>query len=443
MVYDPVLRDVYRQKSIFSRYTKFEMNLGIMNAPAMQITQMLDLHPDFNPIGLRDTGMPASPFASRAIQISFQRYAQKVAYAKYDPIVTYWRQNKDGAFVDAVRPILQGKLGQNIVDVMDYLSRNALLSVPFSLYAGGQSNFNGITPNMTADVADLAQIHLGMAARDVPYTQDTDANYGMITCITSPSVIYDLRKNSNPRDWLVPLAYADPTRLLKYEVGAIQNVRFVQSPRATLFNCGQLINQQTVTQPLYAGDGAPGPGSPAGLITQSDGVYINGQPGNSTMYVLVGSASAGDMAAFSVGDRVTIHTKRTNVYGVTNGVDYKDGTAVNRRIVAIDATNKRIQLDMPVMLDYVTDLTGGGVYAYLTKAVHINSMIFMGGDDAVVAGIGAPPRFYAPPPIDDFQSVYRFSWDAFMGYNTFNPAVTEVMFVGGTYREVGGINLTQ
>jgi hypothetical protein len=443
MVYDPILRDVYRENSIYARYTHFEMNLGAQNAPVMQFTQLMDIHPNFNPIGLRDTGINASAIATRALQITFARYAGKVSYAKFDPIVTYWRENKDASYVDAVRPILQGKLGQSIVDVNDYLSRNALLGLPFNLYANGGSSFNDINNTATATVGDLSQIHLGMANRLVPYTQDPDANYGMVTCITSPSVIYDLRKNSSPKDWLVPLAYADPQRLLRYEVGSIENVRFVQTPRATLFNCGPIIVQAAVTQPLYAGDGSPGPGAPSGLLTKSDSTYINGQPGQSTAYILLGNASAGDMASFQVGDRITVHTQRTSTNGVTNGVDYRDGTAINRRIVAIDATNKRIQLEMPVMLDYTVDLTGGGIYAYVTKAVNVHSMIFLGGADAIACGVAAPPRFYAPPPIDDFQSVYRFTWDSFMGYQTYNPAVAEIMFVGGTYREVGAINTSQ
>jgi len=445
MFYDPMLRDVWRQRSIFAPYTKFQYNLGSINAPVAQVTQMYDLHPNFDPIGQRQLSINASHFDTRAVQITFARYGAKVAYSKYEDIVTYWRENAGSNPVDAIRPIVTGKLGQNIVDVNDMLARNAFLSAPLALYNGGASSFGTLQQNAFANPTILSAIHLGMANRDVPYTQDPGANYGMITCITSPSVIYDIRQNSSPKDWLVPQAYASPERLLNYEIGQLLNVRFVQSPRATLFNCGQVLVQSTVTSPINAGDGAPNGTGISGLPnTKTDSTYIVGQIGNSTPYIqLASGTSAGDMATYAVGDRVTIHSIRTSAYGANNGVDFRDGTLNNRRIVGVDATNKRLQFDAPIMLDFTTDLTGGGVYAYVTKGIHVHSMIFIGGDDGIVAGVGRPPRLYNPPPVDDWEQVYRFSWDSYMGYNNYNPLVIENVFTAATYREVGSINYAQ
>ena len=344
--------------------------------------------------------------------------------------------------LSAVRAILQGALSQQMTDVQDLLARNAMLSVPFTYYPNGRSNFNQLTAIDTMTTQFISDIHLGMANRDVPYTTNPDTGtFGSIVCVTSPSVIYDLRQQTDPKDWLVPQAYASPQRLLNYEIGMLLNVRFVQSPKCVLFNCGQIKVQSKVSSPINAGDGAAGPGAASPLLTKADSTYIVGQPGNATPYIQLASATtAGDMANYSVNDRITIHTQRTSAFGVTNGVDYTDGTLENRRIVAVDPTNKRLQLDLPIMIDMTTDISGNssGTYAYVTKGIHVNSSIFIGANDGIVMGIGRPPRLKAPMAIDDFEHIHRFSWDSYQGYNLYRPAVIEVVFSAGSYREVGG-----
>ncbi len=437
--YDPVLRDVFRKEAVFSQHVTFMQNLAARNAPAMQMTMLMDLHPNFNPIGLRDQWIGTSHVDSKAVQITFDRYGQKVSYSAYDPIITYWReQTEQGNTQNAVRAILQGKLAQSIVDIQDLLARNAMLQVPFQLFANGKSNFAQIAPNDLITTPVLRSIHLGMKNRDVPYTQGANGTVkGDVICITSPSVMYDIYNQTDPRDWLIPMAYGDARRLLNYEVGTYQNVRFIESRRCTLYNTGKQVIQSQVTVAIHAGDGAAGPGAPSPLLTKADGSYIVGQPGTAVQYITLGNASTGDMNTFAVGDRVTVHTQRTNAYGVSGGVDYLDGTAQDRRIVAIDASGKRLQFNEPLLIDMTTDL-GGGVFAYVTKGVHVNAAVFIGGSEGIVMGVGRPPRMHNPPPIDDFDHIYRFSWDSYQGYNLFRPEVLEVFFCAGSYREVGG-----
>ena len=43
-----------------------------------------------------------------------------------------------------------------------------------------------------------------------------------------------------------------------------------------------------------------------------------------------------------------------------------------------------------------------------------------------MAGVAQPPRLYTPPPIDDFESVYRFSFDQFIAYQLWAPEVFRV-----------------
>lgn len=426
MFYDPMLRDVYRQRAVFGPYVNFRQNLGDVRAKTMTITSLFDIHANSDKIGLRDMMIPASHVESRSQQITFDRYGGKVAYHVYDDIITYWKNG--GSSASVIRAIINDKLGQHMIDVQDMLARNAFLSVPHKLYAGGGSSFADLESDNTLSTKDLGEIHLGMKYRGVPYAQSANGNVGTIVCITSPGVIYDLQMQTDPKDWLWPMAYADPSRLLNYEVGTYKNVRFVETPKATLFNAGVQTIQATVSVAINAGDGSPDPET-----TAVDQTYYVGQPG-ATHYITLTAGT--DMTKFAVNDIVTIHSQRTNAHGVTNGVDFRDGTVTNRRIVAIDAGNRRLSFDQPIMIDFTVALDTN-VYAYVTKGRHVHAAIFVGGSDGIVMGIGRAPRLHTPVMIDDFDSIYRFSWDSYQGYNMYNPNVLETIFVSASFRNVG------
>lgn len=429
LFYDPVLRDVYRWKAVFGPYITFQQNLANRQAKTMNITSLYDIHANFDRLGLRDMSLPASHVDSRGLEITFERYGGKVAYHTYDEIITYWQYS--GGNLSAVRRIVQDKLGQHMVDVQDMLARNAMLSVPFKMYGGDATSFAELTSDDKITTSKLNEIHLGMKYRGVPYAQTGNGSVGSIVCITSPGVIFDLQQQTDPKDWLTVMAYADPSRLLNYEVGTYRNIRFVETPKCTLFNAGAQVIQANISVAIAAGDGSPDPNA-----TLVDGTYKVGQPGAAHFIQLAGGT---DMTKFAVNDIVSIHVQRTSAFGVTNGVDYRDGKLTNRRIVSIDDGGAgRLAFDQPVMIDFDVNL-GAGVYGYVTKGMHVHSAIFVGGSDGIVMGVGRPPRLHAPGPIDDFDSIYRFSWDSFQGYCNYNPNVLETLFVGASFRQVGGM----
>ncbi len=384
----------------------------------MNVSEVLDVHPDFDQIGLRDIYKTSSHVDSRSLDITFGRYGGKISYHVYDEIITYWQVN--GGNLSAIRRIVQDKLGQHMVDVQDLLARNAFLGVPYALYADGATGFNTMTPQSKMTTPTLNEIQLGMQYRNVPGFQEEDGSSGSVICITSPGVIFDIQAQTNPADWLTPMAYADPTRLLRN--------RFVRSPKATLFNCGDITYQTTVYTAVNAGDGSPDPNA-----SKVDNTYKVVQPAAQHYIQLVSTA---DMTQFAVNDIVTIHTQRTSDFGVTNGVDYRAGDTTNRRVVNVDTANQRLSFEIPIMIDYTTALSAN-VYGYVTKGVHIHSSIFIGGNDGIVMGVGRPPRLHFPAPVDDFDSMYRFSWDSYQGYLNYHPEVLEVFFSGGSFRQVG------
>jgi len=434
--YDPELISIYRRGALFTPTIQFVKNLGDVRATKMVMTQLMDPHPDFTAMAVRQIWMPASHIDSRAVEITFSRYGGKVAYTIYDDLVTYWRQNNQ----EGIRQIMRGALGQHMIDVLDMLARNAYLKGAldsgYILYQGGGTSFNDLGTTDTFDINLALDIWLGMAGRDSANAINpiSGANGGSIICYTTPGVIYDIQKGTDGKDgWVAVNQYANPGALLRNEVGAYKNVRFVQSPKLVLWNTGALIAQGTISAAINAGDGAPNPGT-----TKVDATYMVGQTtGGVKNYIAVGSWTTGALSNINVGDVISIHTSRTSSFGITNGVDFQEGTLTNRRVVAkVDSSPDQLVLDKPILVDMNTDL-GGGVYAYVTKARNVHGSIFVGGSNGIVSGVALPPRFHAPAPVDDFEMVQRFSWDGYLGYQTYDPNVFEVIFSAGTTRIKG------
>jgi len=79
------------------------------------------------------------------------------------------------------------------------------------------------------------------------------------------------------------------------------------------------------------------------------------------------------------------------------------------------------------------------LYAFVTKARHIGMVVVMGSRGGILGGVGKPIEFYEPKPIDDFESVWRYTWDAHVGYNIWDPNLFEVHFCALTLPKAGGL----
>jgi N4-gp56 family major capsid protein len=427
---DPDLIDVWRQRSVFRPLITFTKNLGDVRATKMSFTQLLDPHADTTPLAARQIWMSSMHVDSREIEITFQHNGGKIAYHKYDDMITYWKKNNKAG----LRAIARGALGQSEVDMNDLLARNALiegaLATGFNMYSSGSAtNFNGLAANEKFDPYIGADIWLGMIQRGVPGAMSPNGAGSSIVCYTSPGVIYDIQQNA---EWLGVHQYQGMPALLNYEVGAFKNVRYVQTPKCILYNCGAVAVRIPISAAANPGDGAPNP-----TTTKVDGTYKVGQTTAGIVhYLQMGAATSGSISDIHVNDIITIHRTLTGDYGVTNGVDYTEGTLMNRRIVAVDIPNNRLVLDTPILVDYGTTVDTG-IYGYVTKGRNIHASIFVGGPNALVAGVSQQPQFYELDPIDDFKAIYRFSYDQFIGYQPWQPEVYEVVFSAGTTRVKG------
>lgn len=414
-VYVPELLEVFRKSAVFYGLVDYKVDLGARRAMQVVFTQLFDPEPNTSPLDERALWLPQLYIDSRQITITTKHYGGKVQLRKYDDLITYWRENGR----EGLRAILRSRLAPNMTQTLDLLARNAFLRVPRYSFAGNATSFGDLGSDDKFDPDICRAVQLG-----AEYAPDPVDN--PIFCITSPSAVYTLRSADNG-EFIERVKYANPGRLINYEIGMYEGVRFSTSHLLTLWNCGEILAQTTITAPLNPGDGA------AEVV---DGWTV-GQSG------AVRGVAVADVTGFSVGDIVTLHRTRATAahlpLATLNGPIFDDPYNIIREIVAIDSTNKILRLNAPVLVDWFATPISSGVYGYVTKGRPVHAAIFIKGPRAVVCGVTQPPQTYEPPAIDDTLSVYRFTWDAYLGYMPFYPERAEVYFFAGPVRYRTGV----
>lgn len=425
--YVPELANTFRRHNVYSGFATFAISLLQNNATTMYFTEIYDLEYDKSTIDDRALWLDAQYFDSRRLEISTASYGGKVALHKHDPRVSHWRQSGGD-----IRQIARGALGLSMTQQIDELTRDAFLSGPFWLLAGSHSdvsgvsgypNFGSLTPSDTFDPDIAAKIWLIMDDKMVPGAADPTGLGGkMIFAITSHGVWHDLVKPGATHNFRDNLETLQDRRLMNYEMGSYLNTRYIKTPLNVLRNCGTITHQTTLTADVPVG---------AGAALEVDSTYTTGQASLRTSstnedegqrYITVADASG-----FSVGDIITLHKTRTSNYGVTNGVNFKEGTLTNRRIVSISGSN--VALDKPILkCEYVQG-------NYVTKAMHIHATIFVGGPRGVVWAVTQSPAMYTPPTVDDRMAQWRATWDCTAKPQSFKPEFFYVVYSAATSAE--------
>jgi len=341
-----------------------------------------------------------------------------------------WRNNSDDSYINRWRKsgaagleaIVRDLLAQSVVDQFDLLARNAFLALPFSTCAMGEVSSMGAIraydlydQNWALD-AKLQAVTLGLPGFD-------DVGSSRVVAITTPGAMYALEQNANWRDILKYTEFGIQ-KLFNGEMGSLGGVRYVVTPKNILWNAGEIAFQTYASSPITAGDGGA-----------DWGPYTVGQAA-ATKYITL---NAWDDDCFKVNNVVTIHAVRTSAFGSTNGVDFRDGMTFNRIIKSIDKGNKRIGFERPLFWDFATDLVPStGVYAWVTSGRNVHATCFIFGPGAVGAGVTQNVEMHVPPVVDDLMSLHRFSWDAYVKYQTVRPEWAEVVFHAGQHR-IGGV----
>lgn len=418
-VYVPELLARYVKQSIFYRMVNYQVDMAAMRTGQVVFTQRLTAPPNIATLDNRALWLPQMYTDSRQVVITCSRYGDKIQLHKYDDKITYWREN--GA--EGLRAIMANDLAPHMVESLDRLARNAFLSSHFKVFAGGATGFDNLAADDTYEVA----IGRGLKLR-MEYMPDVVTN--PLMAIVSPAATYSVRADASG-EWLSRNQYANPSILVNGEIGMYEDVRYVNSPLMTLWNCGTILASTYATATIAVGDGAPDPAT-----TTVDGAWYTGQAGATH------SVAVADSSSFAVGDTVTLHRVKNAAQDAThvlNGVKWDDAYNYEARVVAIpDSTH--LQFAEPITVDWFEDeITGdAGKYAYVTKGRPVHAAIFLLGPNAVVGGVIQPPQTYNPAPVDDTEAVYRFSWDAYMKYQLMMTHRLMVYFYAGPI-DVNGV----
>jgi len=406
-------------------------------AQTSEYTELLEGDTDFDDIAMSAQYIE-EPLGvdSRKRQITVLRYGDKVQLLETSNIFQMWKLSGGRDW----RPLLRGLLGINVRQKMEMVSRNAYLRGPkdFWTYGGNALDFSGLdsSAKFGLDVANAWNLRLGNTGSPIIPGETASAKLAILP----PGAIYDFQASlanaSHNEASLYTQARLYAGIALPYEIGTYKNIRFMEVPNdkygqnmAVLYNCGAIQAQATVKAAISAGDGSPDP-----VTTKVDETWMVGQK-DVTHYLQLDTGQAAD---FEKNDMVTIHSVRTNAYGVTNGVDPLSGKTIVRRVVLVDTANDRISFDRPVMRKYAVDL-GGTVYAYVTKGQHVGFVLVLGSVGGVKGNVNRPLKFYEPKSIDDFESVWRYVWDIIAGMNIWEPNLFECHFIAVTLPKPGGL----
>lgn len=418
------LLERWRIGSIWRAFNQTQVDMRTRSgalSESMTWKGLFDIEPTPSPVGLRQIWFGNNYTDTWSKQIVFNHYADKIALHEYDDMVQAFLYNGQTGLVNIARSLL----GVSATVFQDILIRNAYLNHPYPSYAGGATSFASITsaPAFWFDPGMASSIWMDLAYEGMPMAQGPGSNMGgagTIICVTTPSVIKNIQESVGS-EWYNLYIQGSPLSLLNYEVGMYKNVRYVAHPRNVLWNCGDIIARATMNNDYGPGDGAGG----AGLV---DGVYSIGQDPTVTgvsQWIEV-TLSTGTI---NVGDIVTIHQTVTSDFGVTDGVDYREGTARRRRVVAVgDGTIGplgALTFDKPLFHEFVTG-------SYITVGEDIHPSVFMAGPGGCVTGVADPINAYPVAPIDDAQAIYRFVWKGRFETQLFMPEVFRLHFSGGT-----------
>lgn len=395
--YEQKLLESLRTKSILAPFTVMKEDFRARDTGTLVYSEVFDTEPNWNAFTENVVWLRGASLDSRSVSINLEIHGDVIKISDYNELVNFWNKGD-------LRGLVDGKLGQNMVDHIDIMARNAFLSHPNKAFGGDATGRASLVQNASdyflPSMGELVRTHL--EENEVPGVAAVADGAGKsIVCVTTPRVIHDIRTGAGS-DWKEVQEYAGAQRIFNSEVGMYGGVRYLKTNRLRMRNAGLAVTQTTL-------DGATVPGQ--GAAATVDNVYSVGQA-TSTRHITVTLATG-----FAVGQSITIHSEPLG----TTVLD-SDGTQETRRIVAISGA--QVSLDKPLLKPHATG-------DYVTNAIDIHSSVFMGGP-GVVYGVGERPHPVLLPVIDDLGMIRRLAWRGFFKMQLFRPEMFEVVETAGS-----------
>jgi N4-gp56 family major capsid protein len=156
----------------------------------------------------------------------------EVTLAEYGNAVSTTAKLRGTSFLD-VDAAAANVVGYNAGISIDSVIREVLSAGTNVIYGGGgSSDPAGRTTVQTEDVIEANDVRKVVAA--LRGANAVSFN-GMYMGYIHPDVSYDLRRETGVASWRDPHVYSDPAFIYNGEVGAFEGVRFIETPRAKIF----------------------------------------------------------------------------------------------------------------------------------------------------------------------------------------------------------------
>jgi N4-gp56 family major capsid protein len=167
------------------------------------------------------------------------------------------------AYLD-VDAVAANVVGYNAGDSIDQIVRDVLAGGSNVVYAGGGST----TPSSRATVEAEDIIEANDVRKVTAQLRKANAATfnGLYMGFIHPDVSYDLRKETGAASWRDPHVYQDTAGIYNGEIGAFEGVRFIETPRAKIFEdagdgdtvdvyCTHIMGRQALAKAHSASDG--------------------------------------------------------------------------------------------------------------------------------------------------------------------------------------------
>jgi N4-gp56 family major capsid protein len=396
--YSLLLLETLRTKSLMVPFCAVKEDFAAAKSGKIVYTEVFDTEPNWNALSEDDIWLRGAHLDTRTVTIDLEIHGDMLKYSDYSEVVQYVNSGN-------MRGLVSNKIGQNQVDYLDTMARNAFLAQPNKIFAGSQANRAALTSGDLFDpnIAELARVHL--EENEVPgVANPVDGASEAIIAIATPRVLYDIR-NAAGSDWHDVNLYSQTGRKFRNEVGMWGGVRFLKTNRLRLPNAGDVTEQTTLSAEAKAGEGA---------AATVDVVYSPGQSVNKR-YI-----SVTDATSIPVGATITIHSQSACSSG--EPAPEGDGTQESRRVV--DKTGNDLSLNKPLLKSHASG-------DYVTIALDVHGTVFVGGPGVVYA-VAERPHVVQPPKYDDLMMINRIGWRGFLKFQMFRPEFFEVAESAGS-----------
>jgi len=292
--------------------------------------------------------------------------------------------------------IVRSLLAPHQALTMDTLCRNMFWYAPnrvlmdpsasgprFSSFTGPATSRETLDSDASIIDSNIARrIALNLTIRRVPTMAGQDPSY---LCLTHPSVTYDLRADPY---WKDAQLYAGSTRIFNGEEGMIHGIRFIKSDRARIAN-GGMVSVQTTLAAAYAQG--------------------------------VNQITVADATGLVVGQEITLHdTGIAKTVGATSWTAPDGRDPTQEDVVIKSITSNTLTLDSPTLLAHSTG-------DFVTEAIDVYPMVFLGGVSAVGKGTVVSPEVRVSLPTDKLRRLNWVGWYSLMGYGVIRDWAYEVV----------------